>query len=129
MLLVKYQLPSPENMPKYKEHKYVMSTDDVEPVALSELERNKLFDQDLYQVILRSLYELFDSDVIEALDSIVFNGHVWSIDKGTGKEINPCILTVQANRKKFLEVNLRLVEAKACFKQLKGIGRPASYTA
>lgn len=61
------------------------------------------------------------SDAANALDAAVFNGWVNSIDNATGKEVNACVLTIQANKAEFLEINLAQVEPKACFRKLKGI--------
>jgi restriction system protein len=53
---------------------------------------------------------------------VVFNGWVRSIDKGTGKSITVCVLSVQAPRGEFQEIDLRHVDPKTCFKTLKGVG-------
>lgn len=42
-------------------------------------------------------------------------------DKATGKEFTACVLSVQASKSEFMEINLAQVNAKACFKKLKGI--------
>ena len=56
------------------------------------------------------------------MNSIVFNGWVDSINKGTGNRVNSCILSVQAKKENFLEINLANVDPKTCFKSLKGVG-------
>jgi len=60
--------------------------------------------------------------MINALDSIIFNGWVESIDKSTGKQVDACILSVQTIRTVFLSINLACVDPKLCFKNLKGVG-------
>ena len=45
-----------------------------------------------------------------------------SIDPGTGQETNACVLSIQANKEDFEQINLAMVEPKACFKKLKGVG-------
>jgi restriction system protein len=50
-----------------------------------------------------------------------FNGRVRWKDKATGKDVDACVLTIQANKTEFLEINLEEVEPRACFKKLKGI--------
>ena len=52
----------------------------------------------------------------------MFNGWVNSIDKATGKEFNACILSVQAMKSEFMEIDLSKVDSKLCFKKLKGVG-------
>jgi len=90
-------------------------------VAVADSWLNKTYDSVLYQIALRTMYELFQSDEAQALDAVVFNGWVNSIDKATGKEVNSCVLTIQAGKSEFLEINLGQVDPKACFKKLKGI--------
>jgi restriction system protein len=65
---------------------------------------------------------LYEADIINALDSIVFNGWVDSIDKATGQNTNSCIMSLQASKDEFLAIELEKVDPKACFKQLKGVG-------
>ncbi|HEY1464739.1 MAG TPA: hypothetical protein VGF44_15085 [Terriglobales bacterium] len=58
---------------------------------------------------------------MNALDCIVFNGWVNSIDRSTGHEVNACVLSVQVSKTEFLGINLANVEPKACFRKLKGV--------
>ncbi|MBA2176147.1 restriction endonuclease [Halobacillus locisalis] len=122
ILIVDYSLPSPGDVPTLKEVKYVQSRDELKDVHLSATAERKMYDTLLYNITLRSMHELFEADTIGALEAIVFNGWVNSIDKATGKEVNACILSVQAGKEEFEEINLGQVDPKLCFKNLKGIG-------
>lgn len=128
ILLGDYSLPALNTIPTLKEVRYVQSTSKFVESQITELQLNKLYDQILYQITLRTINELFKADAIDALSSVVFNGYVKSISSSTGQEINPCILSLQANKSKFMEINLANVEPKACFKQLKGIGSSRLYS-
>jgi restriction system protein len=121
MLVLDYSLPAVEALPKVKAHRYVATRDQVQPVPVADSWLNKTYDLVLYQIALRTMYELLQSDAADALDAVVFNGWVNSIDKSTGKEVNACVLTIQAKKAEFLEINLAQVDPKACFKKLKGI--------
>ena len=83
---------------------------------------NALYDNVIYQLVLRTIHELYSSDQIDAIQSIVFNGYVQSIDPATGHEVEPCILTIQVSKEEYRNINLSNVEPKVCFKSLKGIG-------
>lgn len=122
ILIVDYSLPSVEDIPNLKEVKYGKSRDELVEVYLSESEVNKLYDSLIYQITLRTIYEVYESDVINAIDSIVFNGYVESINKATGQMVTACIVSIQANRQEFMSINLASVDPKACFKNLKGVG-------
>ncbi|SDJ53388.1 restriction endonuclease [Salimicrobium halophilum] len=122
ILIVDYSLPSPEDMSTLKEVKYVQARDEFKKVYLSEAAQKKMYDRLLYNITLRSLHELFEADTVNALEAVVFNGWVNSIDKATGQEVNACVLSIQANKEEFEEINLEQVDPKLCFKNLKGVG-------
>lgn len=122
ILVVDYQLPPLEAIPTLKEVKYIQSIDEFTEKHLPKTQINKIYDSVLYQVTLRTIHELFEADAANALDAINFNGYVKSIDPATGKETNACVLSVQAKKDDFEEINLEMVEPKACFKKLKGVG-------
>ena len=124
IVIVDYLLPSIENIPTLSNVKYIKTRDEYKETHLSDRELKKLYDDLLYQISLRTIHELFEADTISALESIVFNGWVNSIDKSTGQNIKCCILSVQANRQEFLTINLELIDSKACFRKLKGVGSP-----
>jgi restriction system protein len=122
ILIVDYSLPSVDDIPRLKEVKYVKSKDELVEVFLAESVVSKLYDNLFYQVALRTIHELYESDVVNALASIVFNGWVESVDKATGKKVNACILSVQASLAEFSSISLENVDPKACFRSLKGVG-------
>lgn len=122
ILVVDYSLPDIESFPTIKEVKYIAARDEFTKSTISNAALNKLYDEALYQIALRTIHELYEADVVNALSSIVFNGWVNSIDKATGQNVNSCIMSIQASKDEFLAINLEKVDPKACFKQLKGVG-------
>jgi restriction system protein len=121
LLIVDYALPSITCLPSIKEVKFVQVRKAFQEVPVTQTWLNKAYDEALYQISLRTLYELFQSDDADALQTIVFNGWVESVDKATGQDVNACVLSMQVNKAEFLAINLAQVEPKACFKKLKGI--------
>ena len=122
ILVIDYSLPNIESLPTVKEVKYIQSRDEFKKSYISDAVKNKLYDSILYQIALRSIHEIFEADIVEGISAIVFNGWVNSIDKGTGNEVNACVLTVQTSKEEFLKINLENVDPKRCFKNLKGVG-------
>ncbi len=122
ILIVDYSLPDIDSLPSIKTVKYIISRDEFTETHLTSAALNKLYDQLLYQITLRTIHELYEADAVHALKSIVFNGWVDSIDKATGQNANSCIMSLQASKDEFLEINLEKVDPKACFKKLKGVG-------
>jgi len=122
LLLLNCRLPAPDDLPRLAEVKYVQTTDVLSEKFLSDAQSARLYEDVLYQVTLRTIHELFQSDSVRAISAVVFNGLVTSTDKSTGKETTACILSVQVSREIFLDINLAKVDPKACFRQMKGVG-------
>lgn len=122
ILIVEYALPAPDDMPNVKEVTYVASRKELKITHLTEPQTEKLYDSTIYKIILRTIHELFDADVINAISAISFNGWVNFLNKSNGKMENACIVSIQVKKDAFTNIDLRHVEPKACFKSLKGIG-------
>jgi restriction system protein len=121
VLVVDFELPNQSALPALKEVKFIATRREFQEVPVSDAWLKRTYDEVIYQTALRTLHELFIADDSCVLKSIVFNGWVHSIDKATGAEIHACILSVQAGRQEFLQINLRQVDPKACFRKLKGV--------
>jgi restriction system protein len=120
-LIVDYELPPIEAFPVTKEVRYIASRKEFKETPIPEAQRKKNYDDILYQLALASLYKLFQSDAADALEMVIFNGWVQSVDKATGAAIHPCILSVQASKEEFVTLNMYQVDPRACFKKLKGV--------
>lgn len=120
--IIDYQLPGPGDLPTLKAVKYVASRDETEDQFITEAQAARQYDDVLYQVVLRTVHELFEADVIFALEAVVVNGIVTAIDRTTGKPVTACVLSLRAGRTEFASINLAQVDPKACFKSLKGVG-------
>lgn len=121
-LLIDYRLPYISDLPVLKEVKYVQSRQEFQEKNLSQSDLNKIYDEVIYQTTLRTIHEVFEADSINALDAVVFNGLVRFIDSSSGHETSAFIVSLQTTKEEFFGVNLSQVEAKACFKNLKGVG-------
>lgn len=121
VLILEYHLPDISCLPTLKELKYIATRDQFQEVHVSDAWLNRTYDNVLYQIALRTIYELFQSDSVGAVGTVVFNGWVNSIDKSTGHEVNACVMSVQATKEEFAQINLANVEPKACFRKLKGV--------
>lgn len=122
MLLIDYMLPSIEDIPNLNIVKYVKSRDEFTEKYLSLSAHLKLFDSAVYQISLRTIHEIFEADVVEAIQSVNFNGIVNAVNSSTGHMESNCIISIQAQKEQFNEINLAKIDPKQCFKSLKGIG-------
>jgi restriction system protein len=121
-LVVETQLPSVDDLPTLREVRYFQSRGEFDEKHLTDAQTRKLYDSVVYQICLRTLHELFEADAAEAIDAIALNGHVTSVDRATGRPVTACILSIQVGKAAFLDVTLRAVDPKACFKNFKGVG-------
>jgi len=121
-LIIDYTLPAPTHLPTLKVVKYIASRDELEDQHITESQSSALYDEVLYQIVLRTVHELIEADTASALATIVFNGIVTEVNRSTGKPVTACILSLRVNRNEFLAINLGHVNPKACFKSLKGVG-------
>lgn len=122
VLVANYKLPAPSDIPTLNEVKYIQSSGSFSERQLSGVNAAKLYDDLVYEIALRTMNELLEADQVSALNSVVFNGFVTAVDKGTGNEVTACIMSVQASKEALRAINLSKVDPKACFRQLKGIG-------
>jgi restriction system protein len=121
LLGIDFELPPQSAIPKKKQVKYVANRGEFQDTFISDSAFKKLYDDVLYQVCLSTLHELFSSDIIDVLKTVVFNGWVHAIDRATGADTHLCIMTVQVMKKEFVTINLGKIDLKACFRSLKGI--------
>jgi restriction system protein len=122
ILIVEYMLPTPNDLPKIKEVKYIQSKNELKEIYYSAPFMEKLYDTTVYRLLLRIIHELFEADTAKVIDAISLNGWVDYINKATGKNELTCIASIQVKKEQFEEIDLKNIDPKACFKNLKGIG-------
>ncbi|MFZ5425035.1 MAG: restriction endonuclease [Patescibacteria group bacterium] len=121
LLLIEMSLPYTEEVPYIKEFKYIRSRDSIEEVKMGIKEFEQFYNEVIYQILLRTIHEVFESDYNNHVETIVINGWVEGIDSKTGNKFNNCIASLQVNREEFGDINLINVAPTDCFKHLKGI--------
>ena len=121
ILVIEYELPYIDSFPNIKEVKYISTKKEIKEFYLSESQMQKMFDNTGYNISLRTIHEIFEADVVDAIDAVSFNGWVRAINKATGAEENNCILSIQVSKIEFEKIDLSNVDAKICFRNLKGV--------
>lgn len=117
-LVIEYDLPTLENMPDVLEYKYIKTRDEITSKPLPATRRKALYASVIAQISLRTIHEVFEADRTEHIDTVVFNGHVETIDPATGQAIRPCLVTVRTTRDVFSVLDLSRVDPTACLKRL-----------
>ena len=120
-LIVEYQLPSPDALPRLESVKFSRTKGDFVETELTKRELGQLYSDVVFQITLRTVHELFEADVALALDAVIFNGNVHTLNVGTGHQEERCILSVRAGRTAFESINLRNIDPRKCFESLGGV--------
>jgi len=120
-LVINFWLPGPEDLPKVIEYRYVASRKTIKPIEMKQKEFEAFYDDIIHQIALRTMHEAFVADYAQHIGAVVFNGYVHGIDRTTGKPFTSCILSCEASRKRFSELDLAHVSPKECIRGLKGI--------
>ncbi|MGW9070553.1 restriction endonuclease [Streptomyces yangpuensis] len=126
-LLVEIDLPLEEVVPPARAYRYVKTRDEITPVPRPEKERHELYASVLAQTALRTVHEVFAADTDGVVRSVALNGHVATIDRATGREVHPCLITLQTGREEFGELVLTHVDPQACLKRLRSLISPNPY--
>jgi restriction system protein len=121
IFIVEYELPSIECFPNIKDVKYISARKELKETYISDSQLNKMYDDAIYKITLRTIHELFEADSVNAIEAISLNGWVKAINKATGKEETNCILSIQVRKQEFVQIDLANVDPKTCFRNLKGV--------
>jgi len=121
MIVLDYILPSPEQLPTIESYKYVKARDEIIEKQLTESAKKTLYESVIYQICIRTIHELFEADIVNALDGVAFNGIVTTRNPATGIEETKVIVSVSAEKSKFITFDLSNIDPKATFKHLKGV--------
>lgn len=121
MLVLEYELPSPSAVPEIESYKFVKSRNEVQEKRIADSKKKALFNSVIYQICIRTIHELFEADVVNALDTVGFNGLVTSVNPATGVSERKLIMSASADKEEFMTFDLAQVDPKATFKHLKGV--------
>lgn len=125
LLVIDYSFPSVDTFPSLVEMKFTKGK--CVPVQMTEKVFSKHYDDALYQITLRSIYEIFADKYLSFVNSVAFNGWVSALNKANGKIETNCILSIKTNREQITDIDFMNVSPKACFKSLKGVASSQLY--
>ena len=117
-VVVEYELPTVKVVPAVKAYKYVKTSDSISEPPRPQTQVKTLYASVVAQVAIRTVHELFQSDMAGHVETMVFNGVVDTTDPGSGRRIRPCLVSVRTTRDTFSELDLAHVDPQACLKHL-----------
>ena len=126
-LVVNYELPLPEVVPGALEHRYVKARDEIQPKPRKPAEIRELYQDLVAAITLRTCHELFEADQRGHLEAIVFNGFVQTVERATGKDIRPCLISLRVTRERLREIDLARIDKKVCLRNLGAQVSPQPY--
>jgi restriction system protein len=115
-LLIDYALPKIEAIPTLKAVRYAPRRKTFEHLSLGDDEVRAVYEDTIFQICLRTVYQVFAADTAFAVQSIIFNG--WLDFDHVGQA--GCILALDVTREALMATNLRGDSARTCFLLLNG---------
>ena len=123
-LAIDVELPGKDVVPREKRWKYVVTRRVVESEPRKDTAAVYL---DLVgQLVLAVLTSCFRAFPDEIVDTVTVNGHVVDVDPATGRRVRPCVVTVNAARSTFEELQLDSpkLPARRCLDELGAVVSP-----
>jgi restriction system protein len=117
-LVIELELPGLDVVPEAREFRYVKARDEIATSAMPTTDRRSLYTSLIAQTALRTIHAAFEADSHGVVETVVLNGHVRTVDRSTGQDIHPCLVTVRTTRDQFGTLNLTQVDAAQCLKGL-----------
>lgn len=116
-LVIDYLLPDMQIVPDKKGYEYKAKKDEIKAIAMSEKDRNSIYNQVVFSIALNSISNVFNQDIHNNIDTIVFNGYIKDIDLSTGQYINPYIISVMVDKDIFNSIDMSRIDKLKCLKQ------------
>lgn len=123
IMVVNYDLPLLEDTYNIEKVSYISTRDEFKTTTLKPKIATNYYNNIIYQICLRTLYEIFELDKpYNFVDAVIFNGMVSYNEKSSGQYRTDCICSIQTTSNVFKTLNLKNIDPKSCFKLLKGVG-------
>jgi hypothetical protein len=117
-LIVEYELPTVDVVPRAKSYRYVKSRETVTETARPASQVKALYASTIAQLTLLSLAAILRLDSERHIDVVVFNGVVEAQDPHSGQSIRPCLIAVRVTRDALAAINFEDADPSACLKHL-----------
>ncbi|MFD0782793.1 restriction endonuclease [Micromonospora azadirachtae] len=123
-VVIEFELPPQQVVPVVREYRYIKSRDAMDPVVRPSGEVKQRYARLVASIALRTLHEVFSATQPQIVEAVVLNGRVSTIDKATGKKARPHLISIEAERSAFIDLNLADVDPAACLRGLNALVSP-----
>jgi restriction system protein len=117
-LRIDIDLPLMTAIPELESADYLTTKKELKYKRLTVAARNKLYQQVVAQMALRTLRCVFAADRAGLILEATCNGYVDTIDTATGQDAHWCLVSVQVPRTEFERLDLARVDAMDCLAYL-----------
>lgn len=117
-LLVELDLPGQDIVPAVREYRFVKAREEIKPVPCPDSDVKRRYALLVARTTLRVLHEIFAATPPDVVTAVSLNGVVDSVDRATGQDIRPNLVSVETERHEFEALNLARVEPRACLTRL-----------
>jgi restriction system protein len=115
---VDIDLPLMTAIPELDSAEYLITKKQLRYKKLTAAARNKLYQQVVAQMALRTLRCLFMADRDDLILEAACNGYVDTVDTATGQDARWCLISVQVSRVEFAKLGLARVDPMDCLAYL-----------
>ncbi|GIW95177.1 MAG: hypothetical protein KatS3mg110_3218 [Pirellulaceae bacterium] len=128
ILSVVRMAPRPDVIPQVKSYRPLKKEMTVKEVPMPTSERNRLYDNMVYQLVLRTLHEMFVADTARLISAVQVRIAVEGYDPATGHPALLVLARLTASREQYHNLRLETVDPQECFKALGGVtkARPSA---
>ena len=116
-LVIDYLLPSIDIVPKEKEYKYIKTKDEIKITNRNEKDRNIIYNNVIFSIALNTIKIVFDEDIDNNINSVVFNGYIKTIDLSKGQDIAPYIISFNIDKNLYKNIDMNRIDKLKCIKQ------------
>lgn len=117
-LVIEYELPNSDIVPRVVEFRYVKTKDTIDKKLRKPAEVKEIYQDVVAGVALRTIHEVLEADQANYISVVIFNGFVHTVDRSTGKDIRPHLISVRTTKDSFSDIDLSRIEKRACLRNL-----------
>lgn len=123
VLVLNFKLPELDELPKARERKGNEISTKKENSYYSEEERASIYQSVVTQIMIRTVHEIFEADVVNAINDVCVNGYITREDDSEKHISNEYIASLFAEKTSFLKIDLSQTDSIACYESLGGRGK------
>jgi restriction system protein len=117
-MVIEYELPWIDIIPKAMEFKYNKTKDEIAEKPRKSSEIKALYQDIVAAVTIRTIHEVLEADKGDHIQVVTFNGFVSTSDPATGKDMHPCLVSIRVTKDSFMDLNLSKIDKLVCLRNL-----------